>query len=537
MKPALLAEHARWISQALVIPAVLATLLAGRVSSAAPDSPTDSDRAARLAAAHRQRRIIYDNDGNEPFFEMKGLTRNEFLERRTAPLAGSQVDTLIYCGNAGFGLSTRKTAVWNLHRFQAEPHTESKFGALLDAGIDTLQVMVEFGHEHGMEVFTSIRMNDTHDAGASVLARARIENTPFKKGHPERLLGTPLQRPRHGGWAAVNYARQDVQNSLFRYAEEAMVNYDLDGVHLDFFRHPVFFPSTAAGQLATDEERRHMSKLLRRIRTRADEIGRARNRPLLISVRVPDSARYCHDIGLDLENWLAEGLVDMLVVASYFQLNDWSVSADLGHRYKVPVYPSLDESRVPVELDGKARNSPESFRARAAVALDSGCDGIATFNLFNPRSPIFRECGDAAQLRQLPRRYFASPIGLRKAAGGNLPTEAYCQIETLNPERPKPLIHSEPVSARLNLGAGFETLPGQRAALQLRFTGVVNPQQVQVTLNDQVQNLVPGEPGWLKSELDVTSLKSGNNDVKVTLKEPVAPAAWTDLFLDIEPVP
>ncbi|HVJ86245.1 MAG TPA: hypothetical protein VM452_11415 [Caulifigura sp.] len=518
----------------LLLAAASSLLVAAERSATASDSD-DSFRAARLAAAHRQRRIIYDNDGNEPFFEMKGLTRNEFLEHRTAALAGSQVDTIIYCGNAGFGLSTRKTDVWSLHRFQAEPYTESKFGALLDAGIDNMQVIVEFGHEHGMEVFTSIRVNDTHDAGSSVLAKARIENTPFKKDHPERLLGTPESRPRHGGWAAVNYARQDVQDSLFHYAEEAMVNYDLDGVHLDFFRHPVFFPSTAAGQLATDEERRHMSQLLRRIRTRADEIGRARKRPLLISVRVPDSARYCHDIGLDLENWLADGLVDMLVVASYFQLNDWSVTAELGRRYKVPVYPSLDESRVPAELDGKARNSLESFRARAAVAFDSGCNGIATFNLFNPRSPIFRECGDAEQLRKLPRTYFASPIGLRKAAGGNLPTDDYCQVETLNPERPKALTQGEPVSARLYLGANFKTLPGQRATLQLRFTGVAKPAQVEVTLNGHVQNLTPGENGWLKSEPDAASLSGENNDVKVTLKEPVASASWTDLLLHIEP--
>src|SRR5690606_14864319 len=114
----------------------------------------------------------------------------------------------------------------------------------------------------------------------------------------------------------------------------------------DFFRHPVFLKSTTKGKKATEEEVAAMTELMRRLREVADAKGQERGRPILISVRVPDSAEYSRAIGLDIQAWLENDLIDMLGVASYFQLNSWKTSADLGHRYGVKVYPSLDESRV-----------------------------------------------------------------------------------------------------------------------------------------------------------------------------------------------
>lgn len=59
---------------------------------------------------------------------------------------------------------------------------------------------------------------------------------------------------------------------------------------------------------------------LRRVRTMTDEVGQKRGRPLLIAVRVPDSAGYAKALGLDVPRWLEEDLIDIMVAGGYFWL-------------------------------------------------------------------------------------------------------------------------------------------------------------------------------------------------------------------------
>ena len=122
-------------------------------------------------------------------------------------------------------------------------------------------------------------------------------------------------------------------------------NYDVDRIFLDFFRHCVLFKA-AWGDPLGDRERDALTELVTRTRERLRQLGAIRGRPILLAVRVPDSIEYCQAIGIDLERWLADGLVDMIVPGGYFRLSRWEDSVELGRQYGVPVYPSLDESRV-----------------------------------------------------------------------------------------------------------------------------------------------------------------------------------------------
>src|SRR4030095_13827634 len=114
------------------------------------------------------------------------------------------------------------------------------------------------------------------------------------------------------------------------------------------------------------------------------------------------------DIGLDLDRWLAEGLVDFYVPGGYFQLSPWHESVALARRHGVKIYACLPESRVREAVGAKERASIESLRGRALAAWSAGVDGIEMFNHFDPASPLWRELGDPALLRTLPKMYFAS---------------------------------------------------------------------------------------------------------------------------------
>ena len=60
----------------------------------APESAEMSD--LRKEMRHRQRRVIYDNDGNEVFIT-KLSSPQDFLKRRIERTLGTQVDTIFFC--------------------------------------------------------------------------------------------------------------------------------------------------------------------------------------------------------------------------------------------------------------------------------------------------------------------------------------------------------------------------------------------------------------------------------------------------------
>jgi hypothetical protein len=511
-------------------------LLLAFTSAAIADGPLSGSTATearqlRKAAANRPRRIIFNNDGNEPVYECKSPTAKDLLKARTQALVGSQVDTIFYCTwCSGFGVFTHNTKVGQVFDTREGIFQPNLIREMLNRGVDPLRVMVEFGKKHRMEVFWSLRMNDTHDGGLTGYGPVMFRANQLKVAHPEYLLGKPDKRPRYGAWSAVDYGRKEIRELAFRYVEEVCRHFDVDGVELDFFRHPIFFRHNTQGEPCDDADRQQMTELLQRIRALSDNVALQRRRPLLLAVRVPDSVPYCHDIGLDVEHWLANDLVDLLVVSGYFQLNPWDYSVALGRKYGVKVYPSLDESRVRDDDARRRRSSLLAYRARAMNAWQAGADGIYLFNFFNPRSPLWRELGEPESLRQLDKDYFASVRGIGVAAGNALPHQRFINLCTLNPHAPLPLAPGQPTVVKLAVGEK----PRADAALTLRlqFKGLKQPADTVVKLNRAVLPHGAVAKDWLEFKPDPGLVQPGANEITITLQENVK--AWlTDLQLAV----
>ena len=79
-------------------------------------------REARREAAHRQRRIIFNNDGDDVLCFSAAPTPEALLEARTSALVGSQVDTIFYCSSQSFGMT--------LHQQQGQRGPDSNRGRL-----------------------------------------------------------------------------------------------------------------------------------------------------------------------------------------------------------------------------------------------------------------------------------------------------------------------------------------------------------------------------------------------------------------------
>ncbi|HEO70865.1 MAG TPA: hypothetical protein ENN80_06335, partial [Candidatus Hydrogenedentes bacterium] len=397
---------------------VMTLLLVFLVSAPLEAHAQTSMRRLRKEAAHRHRRIIFDNDGNEPVYYCEEATAEELLSKRTSPLPPSQVDTIFYCTwSSGFSYFTHDTKAGVVFDCAAEEpgkgpgsgFSKNKTRAFIEQGTDPLKIVIAWCRAHDTEVFWSMRMNDVHDAWGSWYSPHLFPS--IKEQHPEWLMGSKDKRPVNGGWTAIDYGQPEVRDRAFGFIEEVCTDYDVDGVQMDFFRHLTYFRKHAWGEPVGQEELDMMTGLIRRIRAMADEAAVEKKHPILLSVRVPDSVELCKAVGLDIERWMDEDLIDILVVSGYFRLNYWDVTTRLGHRYGVPVYPCLSETRMRDAEAKKVRASLECYRARAVNAWHGGAEGIYMFNFFNPHSPLWREVGSMETLWGLDKVYTTGARG------------------------------------------------------------------------------------------------------------------------------
>ncbi len=490
----------------------LLVLCVGRGEVQATDELTQY-RQARAKAAQRERRVIFNNDGDDHL--LRGEASVEaFLAARTTPLIGSHVDTIVYCTSRPFGMFTHNTQIGDAltDKTAFAPERNNVVSDLIEQGTDPLRTMTEFCREHSLEILWSMRMNDTPDAYHSP-DKPQFYWSSFKETHPEFLFGTRADRPAHGAWSAVDYAEPEVREFLFRVFEEICQGYDVDGIEMDFFRHLVLFRTVAEGGLATDEEREMLTDLVGRVRRMTEIEGMRRGKPILLSARVPDSVEYCHDAGIDIESWLDEGLIDLLVAGGDFRLNPWETSVELGKRHGVPVYCDLDPS-IPYGLGKRFdRNSVAAYRARALNAWSAGAAGIYIFNCFNPKHQLWREIGDPEALRRMDKPYFVNVMGqsgyLRAAsylAGG----EQHSNLPRLHPRTPVRIPVDDALAIPLRVG---EDVAGAVVTCHLLGGG---PEPPELEFNGQALAGERGEDGWSSHAVPTELVRQGINRVRVT---------------------
>ena len=438
-------------------------------------------RKQRKAAAGRRRRLVFHSDGR-PW-------DSAFI----AHVGATQVDACTYS---------------LIHQFNFCRGYATRVGQLQDAqlaldaqGRDLLQVYVDFCRAQNIEAFWAMRMNDSHEAGNYRSALQKRYLNRFKQDHPECLLGSDTQRPPYGAWTSVDYAHPRVREQVFLLVEEVCRNYEIDGIFLDFFRHPAILSSVAWGGEASGEERAMVTALLQRIRRMADEVGAARGRPILVAVRTPDCPDYCRAIGMDVARWMSEDLIDIWTVACYFRLRSWAESVRDGHAHGVQVWASLQESRMPGQLPPRSRavdaadaldpsvaavrNSPESFRAQAMEAWHEGVDALFLFNCFwkpgDVHHGLLQELGAPASLAGCDKLYCPDVLDRTMPfapngwmARGN---RFYTRPWSVSPEHPLPVTGSRSVVVEMSV---YDDLP---AAMRRGL----NPN---VELAVQVHNLV-----------------------------------------------
>ncbi len=481
-------------------------------------------------AARRQRRIIFNNDGDDARIRAYSndapdvASRQALLDVRTSALAGSQVDSIFY------------NRV-NLFTDYVPP--------VLKYGIEPLNAMADFCRQEKMEIFCSFRMNDIHDASDCQPL------SPFKREHLECLLDMQDNNPPYGCWSGADYGHPAIRQRAFEEIHRICQCHDIDGIELDFLRHPVFFKQHALGKTLGQEHRDAMTDLLRRIRTMTEKIGLQRSRPLLVAVRVSESLAYDQAIGLDVSAWLSQDLVDLLVAGGDILLEPWAHMVQLGHQYDVPVYACLSNSWAEglgavvgaeecagiKRYEAKKRNSIESYRARAANAWQAGVDGIYLFNCFDPYLSLWHELGDPKTLADLDKVYYANPLGYNSLQHLGLKDgERLQQLPTLSPGKPEELKPGQPLQIPLEIGEDANCLNTggiwPQALLQVKAGNVSDGGAVSVVFNGRRLNRGVWREGQLEIEVPKELINQGMNQIEMTLDSGAStPISVQDLIM------
>ena len=509
---------------------------------------TDDFEAQRAALLAKPRLVMTDNDGNDIVYYDRNLpvTEQAFIDSRIGSVAKTRAETMIYCPwSSGFGRFT-VPGIGDLYTgYFPYANTTNRTEEFLAKGLDPLRMAIDFCRREKREAFLGIRMNDLHDAYSAGLDWV----TPWKRAHPECLAGKKATKGNaRFTWSAVDFGHEKVRAYMLDFMRKFFDRYDVDGVEYDFFRHPVLFASVVnaadeSSARATPEQLDLMSRFMADLRALSEAKGRKRGKPLLTVIRVPDSFDFCRAMGIDLERWLREKSVDLVIGGGYWQCNPWRETAKRVHELGGLFYVSLDESRigwnkVQVPLGClPGRDGIAFYAARMAAAMADGADGVCFFNCQNRKLEQFASI-DPNATEGLPKRYFA----VERGTGGDWPSlylfkgERYLRMPTLDPGKPHEMEPGSSYSFELVVGDDFASPvakarpPTARAEV---LTNRTEPADAELTVNGVRLGKPAFRPGDRKEngifafDVPVSALKRGVNEVVLT-----APAKGRTAFVD-----
>ena len=356
-----------------------------------------------MTTSQRHWRVLSNDDGWIMGTYGPPLTPDDMRDKMIAPYAGSPVDVFLW-SIGGHEVYDYETEVGE--RFgdgyedldDGQQRKAENLRQMIKAHGGPVTVIAQLCREAGMAFFPSVRMNEHYDMEESAPNYGRL-----RRDQPELCIGRPDESIPHGSleWGirtGLNYAFPEVRTHMSKIIFELIERFDIDGIELDFMRHPAFFRVAEAYQY-----RYLMTDFVCGVRTKLDEVGQHRGKPLDLAVRVPPTLGDAKRIGLDAEVWMKEGLVDMLIAGGGFipfemPIREWVETADgTGCR----IYGCFEGLRPLL--------NKKSLRALALRYWEAGVDGLYFFNYYSMsnewKRDVLNQLADPTVLRHLNKCY------------------------------------------------------------------------------------------------------------------------------------
>lgn len=378
--------------------------------------PATAVRSAEAPKPRNGTKLIVVNDDGFSKFHDGTYTSAEDLRQEMLRYRETQVAVMEWCVIAGSRANYPSKVTELIGAGMTEfPRRGDKLASetvhrLVREGVNTLQVVADACHESGIACYASLRMNGDYPAEMWGGTFSRFANSTFWWNHPEFRL-----RDAKGKTSAkLSYAFSEVREFKLAILRE-VARQDIDGINLDFLRHPDFFgfeepmakaftsrygieaaSVPAADPRWTPLRYEIMTAFVRDVRHLLDDAARSKGRHLGLSVRV-DWKKY-PVWGCDLATWLKEGLLDYLVVGQHglggfeFDLTPFVTLARgsgcavlFGEEAIVSGHDrTAEEDRLiaagKLKPPARAILSREQYESRAARWYAAGADGLHLFN-------------------------------------------------------------------------------------------------------------------------------------------------------------
>ena len=383
-------QRRNFLSRTLASAASLGLLGANKAAAAPGPQPATTHSSGRKPT------MMFYHDGRHPLIYMyEPPMRKEEFESAVDELLGTPIEAIMFAMGDGRTVlhNTQVGELWG-HNVKKWPHlifrrAHQNARGLIDAGHDPLRIVCDRAKAKGVLVYPVLlvqqgsgkRGEDTRGSDF------RFDNRQLEIG-----AGGGVD-PAFPGLHGLDFKLEEVRNERFALVEETVNRYPVDGFELQLDYMPYYFRPDEV-----DAGRPIMTEWIARVHRAVKQSGAQRE----LAIRIPTSLEGCYSVGLDVREWIRQGIVDVLIGQNFSgpELLDHNadfrplVAAAKGSpcRVHAAIHSHIDSDRL-----GEA--TVKMIRAAACNYWDQGVDGLYLAHWFSnwPYRGDFYE-----KLRELP---------------------------------------------------------------------------------------------------------------------------------------
>lgn len=397
-------------------------------------------------------RIMFWHDGRHPLVYMyEPPMQKEEYEAAVDELAGTPVEAIVFCLGDGRTVlhDTKVGEVWG-HNVDKWSHlvfhrAGRNAKGLIDEGNDPLRIVCERAHQKGMLFYPSLFAQQPTDLGSGRVSNFRLHNRHLEIGAAGDLDRSQAR------WKGLDFKHQEVRDERFALIEETLNNYEVDGFELHLVCSTRFFYYFHPKEI--DAGRAIMTEWVGKIYEAVKQSGPERE----LAIRIPASVEACTSQGLDIDEWVRQGIVDVINGESLLgdlidPLADFRPFVELvkgtNCRFHASIHNHVDSDRL--------SNAPIAMmRAAATNYWAQGVDGLLLDHWFGewPYQSTFYE-----KLREVPHADVMDP------------KDKYYHIPTTTNGRPEPFLAAQQLVPGLSMQLPADLEAGAPVQLDLSIS-------------------------------------------------------------------
>ena len=317
-------------------------------------------------------RIMFYHDGRHPLIYMyEPPMQKEEYEAAVDELAGTPVEAIMFCMGDGRTVlhDTKVGEVWGDpidkwdHLIFRRAHQNAR--ALIAEGNDPLRLICDRAHEMGMLVYPTLLVQQSSGTRGEDM---RTSNFRLDNKHLE--IGARGDLADFVGSDGLDFKREEVREERFALVQETLTRYPVDGFELNMNYSPYYFRPDEV-----EAGREIMTAWIRRIYEAVKDSGA----DCELAIRLPVSIEDCLSVGMDVREWLREGIVDVLIPQTFGlrdpkgPAEDFRQMVEAAAGSECRVQPAIDSG---IDSDRLGESTIEMLRATATNYWAQGIDGL-----------------------------------------------------------------------------------------------------------------------------------------------------------------